>query len=328
MPSSCTHNYFSIDVFNNLDKRERKVIDPCYNEYRMFAQGPDPYFFYNFHLLSKSKEIFKINSAMQHSHINDHFTSLINHINDKKYYSDSMVMAYLYGQICHYSLDTMCHPYIIYYAGSYNSKKKSTYKYNGLHEEMEYFIDCYLINKREGISPKKYKTYKELFSDIKFNDALIDTINTVTNKVYGFSDVSSIYYKSLKDMKKFYHVFNYDRFGIKKAIYSIIDTICGNRLIRKKELSFHIDPDSKIYYLNIEKKIWYHPCTRRESYDYSFKELYDMAAVKATNIIREINKMLKSGIINNKKIELLFNDLDYGTGKDWHLNLDYNFFRF
>ncbi len=328
MPSSCTHNFFSIDVYNKFNKKVKKVIMPSYDAYRMFAQGPDPYFFYDFHLSKKSKEVFKINYAMQHSHINEHFLSLINYINDKKYYSNSMVMAYLYGQICHYSLDTICHPYILYYTGSYDSKKKNTYKYNGLHEEMEYFIDCYLIKEREGISPSKYKAYRELFSSIKFNDELIDTINSVTNSVYGFNDASSIYYKSLRDMKRFYRIFNYDRFGIKKVVYHAMDIICGDKVVKKKELSFHIDPNSKLYYLNLDKNIWYHPCTRRESYDYSFKELYDLAIIRATSIINDVDKMLKSGEIDNAKICLLFNNLDYGTGKDWNLRLVPKYCRF
>lgn len=328
MPSSCTHNYFSIDVYNKLDRRIRKSIEPCYNEYRMFSQGPDPYFFYDFHLSKKSKKVFKINAAMQHSHINEHFLSLINYINDNNYYSNPMVIAYLYGQICHYALDTMCHPYIVYYTGNYDRKKKETYKYNGLHEEMEYYIDCYFIKEREKISPSKYKVHRELFTSFKLNKELKDVIDKVVYNVYGFNDVSSIYYKSLRDMKLFYYIFNYDRFGIKKVIYSIMDVICSNKFVKKKELSFHVDPNSKLYYLNLKNKIWYHPCTRSESYDYSFKDLYKMAITRAIDIIKEVDGMLRSGKVDNKKIEFLFSDLDYGTGKDWHLALKPKYFRF
>lgn len=43
-------------------------------------------------------------------------------------------------------------------------KNKQTYKYNGLHEEMEYYIDIYLIYNRENILPKDYKVYKNIFN--------------------------------------------------------------------------------------------------------------------------------------------------------------------
>ena len=131
MPSSVTHYYFSNDVYNKLNKNIKNKLAPCLKEYKIFSQGPDPYFFYDFHLSRKSKEVNKISEAMQHSLINDHFIYLINYINEKKYYSNSMIMAYLYGQICHYALDTTCHPFIIYNVGNYEEKNKKTYKYNG-----------------------------------------------------------------------------------------------------------------------------------------------------------------------------------------------------
>lgn len=328
MPSSVTHNYFSHDVYNKLSNNIRKKIKPCFNEYKVFSQGPDPFFFYDFHLTKKSKEIFKINHAMQHLLINKHFLFLINYINDKKYYSNSMVMAYLYGQICHFVLDTTCHPFIIYYTGMYNKKDKNTYKYNGLHEEMEYYIDCYFIFERNKIMPKKYKAYKELFCNLNFNNELIDTVDNVSYKVYGFKDVSKIYLKSIKDMERFYHVFNYDRYGLKKIIYCIMDIVFGNTAIKKKELSFHIDPNSKLFYLNKAKASWNHPCVKDEIYNYSFLELYDMAIKKAINIINEIDNMLELGKVDTGKVENLFKNLNYGTGKDCDLNLEYKYFKF
>lgn len=328
MPSSVTHNYFSVDVYDKIDKSVKIKIKPNFKAYRVFAQGPDPYFFYDFHLTKKSKEVSAISNAMQHTHINKHFISLINYINEKNYYSNSLVMTYLYGQICHFVLDSTCHPFIIYNTGIFNPNDKSTYKYNGLHEEMEYYIDCFFINQREKIAPKKYKAFNELFFNLVFNEELVDVIDTVTFNVYGFTNVSKKYLKSIYDMKKFYYIFNYDRFGLKKFIYRIMDIICGNRLIRKEELSFHINPYSKIFYLNQNKDKWEHPCKKNEFYNYSFLELYDIALKKAIKIINTVDKMLKSKEIDNKKIEKLLGNLNYGTGKDCDLELEYKYFKF
>lgn len=59
---------------------------------------------------------------MHHKKINDYFLSLINYINDKKYYSNGQVMTYLYGHICHFVLDTTIHPLTIYNTGVYDKK--------------------------------------------------------------------------------------------------------------------------------------------------------------------------------------------------------------
>lgn len=323
-----THSYFCEDVYKKVNKNVSSKLKKKLSFFKVFGQGPDPYFFYDFHLTKRSMDVYKISRAMQHTNVNKHFTRLINYINEKNYYSNGEVMAYLYGQICHFVLDSTTHPYIIYSTGMYNKNNPVTYKYNGLHEEMEYYIDCYLIFQRERILPKKYKVYKNIFNIDKFNKQLKSTIDDVVLDVYGFSNVSDIYYKCIMDMKRFYHVFNYDRYGIKKAIYYIMDLICSNRCVRKKELSFHIDPNSKLDYLNNDKNIWNHPCNIDEKYNLSFTDLYVKALNKAYLIINEVDDMLISKKIDNKRIEELFCNLHYGTGKDCDLDLEYKYFKF
>lgn len=323
MPSSVTHDYFCSDVYKKIKAKNKVNL----NDFCSFGQGPDPYFFYDFHLTKKAKNIHKINKAMQHSNVGKHFTKLINYINDNNYYSNKQVLSYLYGQLCHYILDSTVHPYTIYYTGMYDEKNKETYKYNGLHEKMEYYIDAYLIYKRENILPKKYKIYKKILNFNKFNPELNDLIDNVTKEVYVFDNVAEIYCKSLRDMKKFYHVFNYDPFGIKKIIYSIMDLLCGNKVVKKKELSFHINPNGNIEYLNLGNNTWYHPITG-EKFNYSFFELYDIALEKAVNTINEIDKMLNSKKIDNSVLNKLIGNLDYGTGLDCNKKYIYKYYNF
>lgn len=193
---------------------------------------------------------------------------------------------------------------------------------------MEYYIDCYMIYKREKILPKNYKVYKKLFNIGKFNKELKSTIDVVIKDVYGFDAASNIYYKSIMDMKRFYHVFNYDKYGVKKIIYSLMDCVCRNKCVKKKELSFHIEPNKNLHYLNNDKDTWSHPCDKSEKYNLSFEQLYNKALDTAINIINEVDKMLKNKNINNTKIQELFRNLDYGTGKDCDLNLEYKYFKF
>lgn len=323
MPSSITHDYFCKDVYNKIKIKDKIIL----NDFCSFGEGPDPYFFYNFHLTNKAKNVHKINKAMQHSKVNEHFIQLINYINDNNYYSNKQVLSYLYGQLCHYILDSTIHPFIIYNTGMYDEKNRNTYKYNGLHEKMEYYIDIYFIYKRENIIPRKYKVHKNILNVNKFNEQLNDLVDNVTKSVYDFDNVSKIYYKSLKDMKKFYYVFNYDPVGIKKFVYSIMDFICGNEVVKKKELSFFVNPNSNLSYLNLEHNIWKHPITGKE-YTYSFFDLYDKAITKAINTINEIDKMLETKKINNAKLKILIGNLDYGSGLDCNINNKYKYYKF
>ena len=95
MPSSVTHSYFADDIYNKSKIRGKVNL----NYLKVFGQGPDPYFFYDFHLSKKSKYVHQINHLMQHTKVNKHFISLINYINKSNYNSNSMVLSYLYGQI-------------------------------------------------------------------------------------------------------------------------------------------------------------------------------------------------------------------------------------
>lgn len=328
MPSSMTHGYFCEDVYDKVDKNIQSKLGSNIGLFKIFGQGPDPYFFYDFHLTPRSRKIYRINRDMQHSKVNNHFIKLINYINEKNYYSNEQIMSYLYGQICHFVLDSTVHPYIIYCTGLYDNKNSSTYKYNGLHEEMEYFIDAYLIHMREHILPRNFKIYKNLFNIEEFGEDLKDCIDKVVYEVYGYENVSRIYYKSIKDMKRFYYIFNYDKLGLKKIVYSVMDLVCGDKFVKKKELSFNIEPNSKLYYLNNDKNIWNHPCDFDEKYDLSFAELYIKALSKACTIIACVDNMLKYKSIDNNKIADLFKNLDYGTGKDCDLNLQCKYFKF
>ena len=53
MPSSVTHSYFASDVYNKFKNKSKINL----NYLKVFGQGPDPYFFYDFHLSRKAKRI-------------------------------------------------------------------------------------------------------------------------------------------------------------------------------------------------------------------------------------------------------------------------------
>ena len=53
-----------------------------------------------------------------------------------------------------------------------------------------------------------------------------------------------------------------------------------------------------------------------------------MAFVKTIKIINEVDKMLENKTIDNKKLEKLFGNLDYGTGMDCNLKHEYKYFKY
>lgn len=323
-----THSYFAIDIYNKLNNLSKHKIDGYTNRLKTYALGTDPYMFYNLFIGKKNKKSSNIQKMNHTTKTKDYFVNMINYIINNNLENDKDIICYLYGSICHYFLDKTIHPFIFYKTGLFNREDKSTYKYNALHEEMEYYIDFYMIYNREKTIPKSYKFYKYIFNIDKLSIELSKMIDNIMKETYDVDNSASIYIKSLKHMYIFNKIFNYDKTGIKKKIYKLIDYIQPNKFIRKEELSFNIEYNKKIHYLNLDKKEWNHPCDINESYNYSFIELYMSALNKCVDCINNIITMIDNKKIDNKIINKYFDNSSYLTGKDCNDNKKIQYFEF
>ena len=328
MPSSMTHSYFAIDVYNKLNNLSKHKIDGYTNRLKTYALGTDPYMFYNLFIGKKNKKSSNIQKMNHTTKTKNYFVNMINYIINNNLENNKDIISYLYGSICHYFLDKTIHPFIFYKTGLFNKNDKTTYKYNGLHAEMEYYIDFYMIYNREKTIPKNYKFYKDIFNIDKLSIELSKMIDYIMKETYGVDNSASIYIKSLKHMYIFNKIFNYDKTGIKKKFYKLIDRIQPNKFIRKEELSFNIEYNKKIHYLNLDKKEWNHPCNINESYNYSFIELYMIALNKCVDCINNIIIMINNKKIDNKIINKYFDNSSYLTGKDCNDNKKIQYFEF
>lgn len=323
-----THSYFAIDVYNKLNNLSKHKIDGYTNRLKTYALGTDPYMFYNLFIGKKNKKSSNIQKMNHTTKTKNYFVNMINYIINNNLENNKDIISYLYGSICHYFLDKTIHPFIFYKTGLFNKNDKTTYKYNGLHAEMEYYIDFYMIYNREKTIPKNYKFYKDIFNIDKLSIELSKMIDYIMKETYVVDNSASIYIKSLKHMYIFNKIFNYDKTGIKKKFYKLIDYIQPNKFIRKEELSFNIEYNKKIHYLNLDKKEWNHPCNINESYNYSFIELYMIALNKCVDCINNIIIMINNKKIDNKIINKYFDNSAYLTGKDCNDNKKIQYFEF
>lgn len=328
MPSSMTHSYFGKDVYDKVNDKTKKKLKDYVEDIKTFSNGPDIFYFYNLMLTKKDKRIKKIGYTMHRKEINNYFINLVNYINDNNLNNNKQILAYLFGSICHFVLDSTTHPFIFYKTGNFDKNDPKTYKYNGLHQEMEYYIDIYMIFNNEKIEAKYFKVYKNIFNYHELDPKLLKLITEVNKDTYNIDNSGYYYEKSIKDMKRFYHIFNYDRYGIKKIAFKLIDKLSSKKRVRKEVLSFNIYHNKKVHYLNLEKKEWNHPANLEEVYDYSFIELYRIAITKATNIINEVMNMLDKKKIDERKIRDLFKNISYATGKNCEEKHPLQYFEF
>lgn len=328
MPSSMTHTYFGLDVYKCLNKNCQNKIKNSMEYFKLFCQGSDPFMFYHFLIGNKAKRMADIQKRMHHYHTQDFFLATINYIHTNKLVNNSDVMSYLYGYICHYCLDLMTHPYIYYKGGLYKRNDKFSYKYNGIHQEIEYGIDCYLISKKTGIKPSKFRVYKEIFDVRDFSYELKGIIDNTVGKVYKVDGASDIYKKSIWYMVNFFRLANYDPYGIKLAIYKLIDRVTPSSVINIKELSFSYRVNDINRYLNIDNKVWYCPWDKSKKYNSSFFELYELAKKMSIGLIEEVGDMLERDCFSDKRLRVLFNNLSFATGISCDEEVQLKYFEF
>lgn len=326
MAGTITHAYFALDLYDKLSIRSKELLIDYKEDLKLFAQNTDILFFYNITNLKKGKMVRNFGYRSQKIKTYEFFSTLINYIKYNHHQYNPQVIAYLYGMLSHYVLDSTMHPYIIYKTGNFKKEDKSTYKYNHLHNEMESYFDNFLLTIRDGINPHKFKCHQFCFNIDSFHQELIEVMDFTYKEVFGITDFHKYYLQASKQMKFFYRVFRYDPTGIKKAFYQIIDFIFPKSFLRKVPLSYHINKKDKKWFLNLEHDRWYNPTDKRTKSNESILELYTKALGKTTNMIQEINQFF----YYDKKINLkkVIGNLSYETGKDCDKERELKYFEF
>ncbi len=323
MAATATHTYFARDVFDVLPEDICNRLD--INKLEAFSQGTDPLMFFNVMNLRKGKNIRVLQKISHQEKTKDFFINLVKNIKDSSLYYDYDVCSFLSGMICHYSLDSILHPFVIYKCGQFKKFDTSTYKYNGIHSFMESYIDIDMIKKREKVDPYKFDVSNMCFNNIKYSKDLSSIIDKVFFDTYSVSNVGEAYYKSLNDMKKFLHLFRYDKYGLKKNIYKIIDTFTTKKSFRFESLSYHFPLNKGYDFLNNNHKKWYNPMDNNISSNSSFIELY-LRAIKLAKIIIEGVFLYLDG--EDIELDALFLNKSLITGLDCDDGVDFKYFEF
>ena len=326
MPSTVTHSYFIMDVYDKLPIKRKVFLKNEQNNLKTFAQSMDPLNFYFSINLKKGKKVRKFADSFHTKKTGEYLITLINYIKYNYYSDNPQIMAFLYGMISHYVLDSTLHPYVYYKTGEFNKKDKATYKYNCKHHEFETMLDKYMIKVRENTIPSKYKHYKHCIKINEYSKDFIDVLNFSFKETYNINKMDDVLKSSTKNMKLAFNLLRHDPYGIKEKIYKVVDFITPKNFMKTKFLSYHYTPDCYDFYLNTYHKKWCNPTLKSKKYTYSFIDLYLQALFKTISIIKEVDLY----IYNNKKVNLekVIENLSYKTGIDLNKKQTLKYFEF
>ncbi len=298
MPSTITHTFIGLDTIDKLNDKPKEIINDHLNNYKIYCQNMDILYFYHIFLL-KSNKIQKLGHQFHREHVYDSFNLLIN---DNKKNKDLELFTFIAGLITHYQADSIMHPYINHFYNKDNVSKKDS-----KHFEVETYLDNYYTNTRIDSNHKKYNNTKFVFNYTK-EDIIKKELDKLFKELFNYSNMGNKYYRALDEMKFTYNFARYDKYGIKKKMYQIID-LNPFDIIRTKYLSYHFNLDNNDYYLNLNHSEW---MNNNELSTKSFIDLYNDVINNASFIINELYEhIFEDKNVDTKK---LIKNKDYGTG--------------
>ena len=117
----------------------------------------------------------------------------------------------------------------------------------------------------------------------------------------------------------------YDRTGLKKFAYKLVDIITPHKKFKANNYSHHIkDVDYSV--MNAEKNTWIQPITG-EKHNESFEDLYNIAQKKLITYIKICNKYF-----NNKcsleDVEKVIGNTSYSSGLDANIKPKFKYFKY
>ena len=253
MPNYKTHSIHSDMTMPYIDKR----ISIDKEKLKLFSFGPDPLVF---------SDVKTFNN--QHNrNTKAFFKYLIKTIKLHKYTDNEDIMAFLYGQLEHFILDTTFHPYVSYVT----SGLKRDYLLDQ-HVTFELWLDDYFMNKY-NIHDKKY------YSNFALSDELKSLIDHIYKKVYKCSNASNKFDFGTKLLLMLENTRSND-----KVIPNISKTL-GISDISYDEIN-RIIP-----YVNNDRDIWYNPYTL-DSHHESINELWNNSVSLFLEVVDDTNKYL------------------------------------
>lgn len=182
MPAGYAHVSFGDKVLKKLNKQENlndfeilKIINKHTDIFKIGLQGPDILFFYKPYVKNDIKTLGENIHSSPASNFFNHSKNIIKMLDNK-----DLALAYIFGVICHFALDSECHSYIEY----------RMHKTNVSHLEIETAFDQLLLR----LDKIDYKTHNSV-EYITFNKEQAWTIGHI------FNLDANIIKKSLNSMK-------------------------------------------------------------------------------------------------------------------------------
>lgn len=317
MPDYLTHIILADEVLKRIESR--RIYEGVVKKrllYYLGAQGPDPFYFYNFYKSKAKGPLIGHASTMHKDKTGDFLLNGFERLQSVSYDEAWNNLAiYLCGFICHFTLDRLVHPYVYWASdkwiwGIEGTPRKVT------HQQLEIALD--VIYWRQIRNRHAYKEKTRLLTDIgrAWPVGVESFLKEGILQVYKIDVTNKELNKVLKD---FYlgHDLLYDPRGWKTRIINWLDSFTAGG-VRPKKVPYPVSNDNTIDWANRKKRTWDNPFVPGETSNTTVDDIIEAAADIASNHINTVF----ARIFSNEGIKDLFPNLSYLTGLEISQSFD------
>lgn len=291
MPGFVTHHFFGYDVFRAVEnKMLRYACSKFRSSFLLGLQGPDIFFNHVPALLHQDAR--NIGSFLHENRVNLFFDNCFKELSKASREDKKIILSYVCGFLCHYALDSSCHPFI--YARTNYIPNRSSYEYISAHSDIENVIDGIILKERKGIKLSDFKQHTTYLIRGKEKKIICRLLSNVIMATCGdiykplYFNVTPNYIKKVLFEGAITSKILNDPKGYKKRLVSYLeDKLMPYHLLADKFVTNLTIPINDP--LNLSHDTWYNPWNNEIKSSNSFIDEYNRAKLFACKIMNAID---------------------------------------
>ncbi|MDR0999266.1 MAG: zinc dependent phospholipase C family protein [Clostridiales bacterium] len=282
MPGFITHYICGEAALKRLPAEIATIITDNREIYNVGCQGPDMFFYYIPGLLKKNMKNLGID--MHVSNVQTFLMGMADAAADADSYTKPLLIAYLFGYLCHYALDYSAHPYVYYKAGfRLDGDRSPKLRYSVYHRRFETAVDVLMLKMFSGQKPNDKKLWQLIKAEKDHAQVVAAMVSAAINNAYDRSVSPKEVFNAIKHMVWVTRVLQ-SRRGRRKRFMNLAENLTVKEhlvssLIHDQEIVDGID------YLNTQKLKWSMPWDEEAESTHSFGELYNIAIVESEKLM-------------------------------------------
>ena len=284
------HASFGREVLSSLppEMREAVLPEPC--TFALF--GPDPWFMYQPWIRREGR-----GRRMHTTRPGAFLMALARRAASCACRKE--MFSYLAGFLCHYALDSVTHPYIIYVTTAEHDFPRS-------HMSLEHALDIERM-RRDGCWGERHPVTDHYFPPLRLPASMRPDLDAVFRQVYGWDGCWKALNRSLRRSRRVYRLLENPR-GLAARLARLTKKTVLRSLAYSESQFLNLDPE------NTERRSWRHSHDPSLSFTDSFADLYGRARSLAVSLIEACYRFVFLGEGTEEELAAMIGNRSYLSG--------------